>query len=108
VGLNYSYSELDADLPFIQDYSSNIYGASLIGVVNPIPEAQLSVDFEHFYVNRNFHGGGVDDDYYVPALFLGAGYQQGNVVFGIRYDVLFDGRRSIFADDIQPFVRVMF
>ncbi len=107
-GLTYSYSELDADRFDILDYSSNIYGASLIGIVNPIQEVQLSADLELLNVNRNFHEGGVDQNYWVPALFIGAGYRQGNVVFGIRYDVLFDRERSIFANDVQPFVRVMF
>ena len=41
-------------------------------------------------------------------LFIGAGYRSGNVTFGIRYDVLYDEKKSIYADAWVPFVRVFF
>lgn len=107
-GLNYSYSELDADSPLLLDYSSNIIGANVIGIVNPINEIQLSVDGGYDHVNRNFDNGVLDETYWVPSLFLGAGYNQNNLVIGVRYDVLYDSERSIFARGLQPFVRLLF
>ena len=108
VGLNYSYSELDADDPRILDYSSNIYGGGFIGLFNPIPEIQASFDFEVLNVNRNFEVQGIDEQYWVPALFLGAGYRQGNFIIGARYDVLYNENKSVYNNGIQPFVRVLF
>ncbi|ARN78199.1 alpha-ketoglutarate decarboxylase [Nonlabens spongiae] len=108
VGLNYSYSELDADDPRILDYSSNIYGGGFIGLFNPIPEIQASFDFEVLNVNRNFEVQGIDEQYWVPALFLGAGYRQGNFIIGARYDVLYNEDKSVYNNGIQPFVRVFF
>ena len=107
-GLTYSYSELDTNSPNILDYTSNIYGGSIIGLFNPIRELQASFDFEMLNVNRNFEDRRLDDNFWVPALFLGAGYRQGNFVIGARYDILYNDNRSIFDNAIQPFVRVLF
>ncbi|MFT5217580.1 MAG: hypothetical protein ACI83H_002720 [Glaciecola sp.] len=41
-------------------------------------------------------------------LYLGAGYRTGNFTIGIRYDVLYDNEKSIFADPWMPFFRVYF
>jgi hypothetical protein len=106
LGLNYSYSE--RDLNRFDDFTSTIAGGSVIAIGQPIDFLQLSADFEYLRVNRNFRERSLNDDYWVPALFLGAGYQQGNFVLGARYDVLFNDRRSIYANGIQPFVRVLF
>ncbi len=105
-GLNYSYSE--RDLNRFDDFKSTIAGASLIAIASPIDLLQVSADFEYLNVNRNFADSSFDDNYWVPALFLGAGYRQGNFVIGARYDVLFNDRRSVYANGIQPFVRVLF
>ncbi|MBT8273653.1 MAG: alpha-ketoglutarate decarboxylase, partial [Bacteroidia bacterium] len=67
--------------------------------------------FEQLHVNRNFDENFVsnlDDTYWYPALFLGAGYRTGNVTVGIRYDVLYDEDKSIYADPWIPFIRVYF
>lgn len=106
LGLNYSYSE--RDLNRFDDFTSTIAGGSVIAIGQPIDFLQLSADFEYLRVNRNFRERSLNDDYWVPALFLGGGYQQGNFVLGARYDVLFNDRRSIYANGIQPFVRVLF
>lgn len=106
VGLNYSYSE--RDLNQFDDFKSTIVGGSLIAIASPIDFLQLSADFEYLNVNRNFSNSSFDDNYWVPALFLGAGYQQGNFVIGARYDVLFNDRRSVYQNGIQPFVRILF
>ncbi len=104
IGLNFTYNKLR------NNYNATIVGGSVIGLYNPIPELQVSAEFEELNVSRNFDSnlGIEDDNYWYPALFLGAGYRTGNVTFGIRYDVLYDEDRSIYADPYIPFVRVYF
>jgi len=105
IGLNATYNRQK------NAYKSTIFGGSVIGIYNPINEIQLSSEFEALNVNRKFEGNlsNLDDDNYLyPALFLGAGYRTNNVTFGIRYDVLYDEDKSIYANAWMPFVRVLF
>jgi len=105
LGLNFTYAD-EKDF-----YTSTIFGGSILALFDPIPEIQLSAEFEELHVNRDFDQGlisNLDEEYWYPALFLGAGYRTGNVTFGIRYDVLYDSRKSIFIDTWIPFVRVYF
>ena len=104
IGLNATFNNLKGR------YKSTILGGSLIGLVNVIPEIQLSSELENLHVDRNFDAitGLEDDSYWVPALFLGAGYRTGNVTLGIRYDVLFDREKSVYYDPWAPFVRFYF
>ncbi|WP_299222980.1 alpha-ketoglutarate decarboxylase [uncultured Psychroserpens sp.] len=103
VGLNGTYNKQD------DFFRSTIIGASTIGLFNPIPELQLSAEFEQLNVNRKFDDAAFEDDnYWYPALFVGLGYGNGNVTFGIRYDVLYNRNKSIYADPWIPFVRVFF
>lgn len=90
-------------------YKSTILGGSLLSLFNPIPELQLSAEFEELHVSRNFNDAQfIDEDYWYPALFVGAGYRSNNITFGLRYDLLFDNDKSIYADAWIPFVRVYF
>ncbi|TBV25195.1 alpha-ketoglutarate decarboxylase [Meridianimaribacter sp. CL38] len=91
-------------------YKSTIFGGSLIGLFQPINEVQLSAEFEELNVNRKWEDNlGIEDqNYWYPALFIGAGYRTQNVTFGIRYDVLYDEDKSIYADPWMPFVRFYF
>ena len=91
-------------------YKSTILGGSLIGLANVIPELQLSAEFEQLNVDRNYNVNLniEDENYWVPALFLGIGYRQGNITLGIRYDVLHDDEQSIYIDPWMPFVRFYF
>lgn len=92
-------------------YNSTILGGSALALFSPIQELQISAEFEELNVNRNFDNDVVtnlDQNYWYPALFLGAGYRTGNVTFGIRYDVLYDEDQSIYAEPWIPFVRVFF
>ena len=92
-------------------YKSTVLGGSIIGLFNPVRELQLSSEFEQLHVNRDFDENYVtntDDKYWYPALFLGAGYRSGNFTIGIRYDVLYDEDKSIYADPWMPFMRVYF
>ena len=105
VGLNFIYSK-QSDL-----FESTVLGGSLITLFNPLQEIQLSAEFEQLNVNRDFNQevlANTDDNYWYPALFLGAGYRTGQVIFGIRYDVLYDEDKSIYADPWLPFVRFFF
>ena len=104
VGLNGTYNSQK------NFYKSTIFGGSLIALFNPIQEIQLSAEFEELNVQRNWEDGtGIaDENYWYPALFMGVGYRTQNVAFGIRYDVLYDRDKSIYADPWAPFVRVYF
>ena len=104
VGLNGTYNSQK------NFYKSTIFGGSIIGLFNPIQEIQLSAEFEELNVQRNWEDrlGIEDENYWYPALFIGAGYRARNITIGIRYDVLYDRERSIYADPWAPFVRVYF
>jgi hypothetical protein len=105
VGLNATYAKRQ------NWFKSTILGASVISLYSPIEALQLSAEFEELNVNRDFDENFVanaDDNYWYPALFLGAGYRTGNVTIGIRYDVLYDEDKSIFADPWMPFFRFYF
>jgi len=92
-------------------YKSTVLGGSLIGLFSPINEIQLSAELEQLHINQDFNQNFVinpDEKFWYTALFLGVGYRAGNVTLGIRYDVLYDRDRSIYADPWIPFVRVYF
>ncbi|MEM7185671.1 MAG: hypothetical protein AAF466_03340 [Bacteroidota bacterium] len=101
--LIFSYQEDDF-------FSSTLYGASLLTLINPIREIQLSAEVEQLRVNQNFMDFGVDveDNFWNTALFLGGGYQTGGVTVGVRYNVLFNTNDRVYADAWAPFVRVFF
>ncbi|MFE3867569.1 hypothetical protein ACFX5E_05710 [Flavobacterium sp. LS2P90] len=89
-------------------YASNLYGATIIALFNPIPEIQLSAELEELRVNVDLIGSdGNSQDYWNTGLFLGAGYRNGNVTIGARYNVLNDNN-NIYGNAFMPFVRVYF
>jgi hypothetical protein len=103
--LNYTYNRLK------NQYKSNIYGGSILGLFHPIQEIQLSAEIEQLRVNRSFEGNLSnleDDDFWAPALFVGAGYRTNNITLGLRYDLLYSDNRSVYASALTPFVRVYF
>lgn len=93
-------------------YESYVYGGSLITLVNPIPEIQLSAELEQVRVNTDYDSRNgfpsYSDNFWNTALYLGAGYRTGNVTIGARYDVLYDPERSLYGSGFMPFVRVYF
>ncbi len=103
LGLNGTYNSVK------NRYNSTILGGSVIGLYSPIQELQVSGEFEQLNVSQNF-----DDDsfsnrnYWVPALFIGVGYRTNNVTIGIRYDLLYNQGKSVYADPWMPFIRVFF
>lgn len=90
-------------------YENIILGTSILALYNVIPQLQISTEFEQLYVNRDFENPiYIDDSYWYPGLYIGAGFSTGPVTMGIRFDVLYDSERSIYGNAYNPFVRVYF
>lgn len=86
------------------------YGGSILSLYNPISFLQISAEFEQLRINNSFENVlvRIEENYWSPALFLGVGYTQQNFTLGMRYDVLYDGDKSIYASAWMPFVRLYF
>lgn len=104
VGVQGSYVSLKSN------YNSFIYGGSLIGLVNPINQIQLSVELEELKVNTSFNSS-----FQIPSrhfwntgLFLGAGYRSNNVTIGARYNVLYRVNDNVYNNAFMPFIRFYF
>ena len=103
IGLNGNYSSKK------NDFDATVLGASLIGLFNPIREIQLSAEFEQNNVNYKDKIFNSKTNYWAPALFLGAGYAIGDFgAIGMRYDVLYNDRKSVYGTALIPFIRVFF
>ncbi|RAK24520.1 hypothetical protein B0I03_102382 [Flavobacterium aquaticum] len=104
LGLQYNYVK-QRDF-----YNANMYGGSIITLINPIAELQISAELEQLRVNRTFEDfyGSATQDFWNTALFLGAGYRNENITIGIRYNVLHKDRDNIYAEAFMPFVRIFF
>jgi len=92
-------------------YTSTIVGTSIQSFFNIIPEIQLSAEFEQLYVDRNWDERTtpyLDESYWYPGLYVGAGFQTGNVTMGVRFDVLYVEDKSIYGNPYNPFVRFYF
>ena len=103
LGLSGAYSSQN-------NFNATSLGGSLIGMMRPIREVQLSAEFEQLNITRRyeFDGANIKDQDWVPALFLGVGYNLGPVVTGVRYDVLHDQDKSFYSSPFMPFVSVYF
>ena len=104
ISLNFNYAKYNDDKLLA-------YGGSVLTLFNPVPFLQLSGELEQLRINRTFSNLGfsdIEDNYWSPALFLGLGYRNQNITFGVRYDVLYDDDKSIYANAWMPFVRVYF
>ncbi len=91
-------------------YNSNLYGGSIISLFNPLPEIQLSAELEQLRVNVKGIGNnsGYENNFWNTGLFLGAGYRNGNVTIGARYNVLYKEDQGAYSDAFMPFVRFYF
>ncbi|MES2863624.1 MAG: hypothetical protein V4666_05860 [Bacteroidota bacterium] len=89
-------------------YKSTIFGGSLIGLVNPIEEVQLSAELEQLRVNRKFDEFLNDHEFWNTALFLGVGYRAQNVTLGIKFNVLHRDNNHVYSQSWAPFIRLMF
>ena len=119
VGLGAQYSYINqkayaAGVNQTMQYTSNLYGGSVIALFNPIRAVQLSAEVEQLRVNTerkitvNSIAENVNDDFWNTALFLGAGYRAGNVTIGARYNVLHEKSKNVYSEPFMPFVRVYF
>lgn len=108
LGLQGSYIKdkgTDADL------SSWLYGGSVIAIVNPLQQIQLSAELEQLRANvsvDSHFNGDFKDNFWNTALFLGAGYRTDSVIVGVRYNVLFDDDDFVYSTAWMPFVRLYF
>ena len=75
-----------------------------------IPQLQLSTEIEQLRINRTLYTQtiNIEDNYWLPAFFVGVGYSTPNVTFGLRYDLLYNNDKSIYGNALMPFVRVYF
>lgn len=101
--LNFNYAK-------VNDNKLLAYGGSLITLYNPVPFLQLSGELEQLRINRSYAtlADTIEDNYWSPALFLGAGYSTRNLTLGLRYNLLYDDNRSIYSNALLPFVRIYF
>ncbi|MBS7787851.1 hypothetical protein KIH23_11140 [Flavobacterium sp. CYK-55] len=93
---------------FKNEYTSNIYGGSLIGLFNPMEAIQLSVELEQVRVNQEFKQLEYKRNFWNTALYFGAGYSTDNITVGFRYNVLFKKDDFVYSEAFMPFVRVYF
>lgn len=99
-GVGYLYSE-------INDFTSNVYSTSIISLYQTNFNLQFSSEFDYYFANQStINGGSVSINF--PALHLGVAFNQGRFAVGVRYDVLYDENKSIFASPISPVVRFYF
>jgi hypothetical protein len=91
-------------------YNSFIYGVNAISLFNPLREVQMSLEVEQTRVHTTYETvpNATKKNYWNTGLFVGAGYQNGNVTIGARYNLLFDKDKSIYSDALMPFVRFYF
>lgn len=103
VGLSGAYSSQN-------NFTATSLGGSIIGMLRPIKEIQLSTEYEILSITRKleYDGANLKEQDWVPALFLGIGYNAGPVVTGIRYDVLHDDEKSFYSSAFMPFVSIYF
>ena len=85
-------------------FSSSLYGASIITLVNPTQTVQLSAEIEQVLVNQKLDFNTAS--FWNTALFLGAGYRAANVTVGFRYNLLYQKQNVIYANAWVAFVRI--
>lgn len=102
-GIGFNYAKFNDDTLLA-------YGGSILSLYNPIPNIQFSGELEQMRINRTYalEGNNLEENYWSPALFLGIGYSNQNITFGLRYDVLYNDDKSIHTNALMPFVRVYF
>lgn len=98
-GLNYLYSK-------VTDFSTSVYGASLISLYQIKLGIQLSGEFDYNFAKQKDQFNSFNTNF--PALNLGIAYNQGRFAVGIRYDVLYDKNKSVFASPFSPVIRFYF
>lgn len=108
VGLQGSYISVK------NNYNSFIYGGSIIGLLNPVEQIQLSIELEQLRVNTTSNvalvGANIfpKNNFWNTALYLGAGYRTDNITVGVRYNILFNKSDQVYSEAFMPFVRIYF
>ncbi len=100
-GFNYLYSE-------INDFTTNVYGASIISLYQTDFGIQFSGDLDYYFAKQTDFSNNTSVKTNFPALHLGIAYNQGRFAVGLRYDVLYDKNKSVFASPFSPVVRFYF
>ncbi len=104
------YASLGAGLQFgylsSNSFTSTIYGGSIIGLLNPIPEIQFSAELEQLQTNTIYKTTDLKTNFWNTALYIGAGYRTGNITIGARYNILVNQNNR--TNQITPFVRAYF
>ncbi len=98
-GLSYLYAKN-------RDLKSNVFGAGLITLINPIQNLQFSAEYEHLFITQKLGFEKSNFDY--PALYIGGAYRVGNFSAGLRYDVLYKNDKTIYASAFSPIFRFYF
>ena len=99
-GLGYLYSE-------INDFSTTAYSTSILSLYQTKFNVQFSGEFEYYFAKQQVQGFDSFNSNF-PALHLGIAYTQNRFAVGIRYDVLYNEDKSVFASPISPVVRFYF
>lgn len=92
-------------------FNTTINGGSLIALANVFANLQVSAEFERSNVDIDYNESlaNSDKNFWYSALFLGAGITKGNVLMGIRYNVLYkDTDNNVYPSPLIPYVRVLF
>jgi hypothetical protein len=101
--VQYNYSN------FKNYYTSQMYGGSVIALVNPLDFIQLSTELEQLRVNVSYENSSSNAArFWNTALFLGAGYRTNNLTIGVRYNVLHKDKNNVYNDAFMPFIRIYF
>ncbi len=103
IGLNAAYAKQD-------EFKTTSLGGSVIVLINPMRFLQVSAEFQELNIHRKYELIGLDleENYWVPALFAGIGYNTGNVTAGLRYDLLYDDEKSFYSNALMPFISIYF
>lgn len=91
-------------------FTSNVIGASVIGLFNPLEEIQASLELEQVNVSTIYKDLtiGNKNNFWYTGLHVGLGYRTDGVVIGFRYNLLFDKDIDLYGEALMPFVRVFF
>lgn len=93
---------------FKNDYKSFTYGGSILGLVNPIREIQLSAELEQLQISVTLVGANNSKTISNTAFYVGGGYRTNNITIGMRYDILYNKNQSFTNSAFTPFIRVFF
>ena len=94
-----------------EEYTSAIYGGSLIEIFNPVEAIQISLELEQLRVNRSIvtdGGDNIKDNFWNTGLLLGAGYRFDKVTIGFRYNLLYKQTDFVYNTAMTPFIRIYF